>query len=55
MLHTLKCQVHCFTLSIKTRLTKPFNSSQDVIPKITPRDAKACMVRRPQLDILQYR
>lgn len=40
----------CFIPSIKRRIAKPFNSSQDIIPKITSSDAEARVVRGPQLD-----
>lgn len=31
----------CFILSAKKKITNPFKSSQDIIPRITSRDAKA--------------
>lgn len=31
----------CYILSAKKKITNPFKSSQDIIPRITSRDAKA--------------
>lgn len=36
----------CFTLSRKRKITNPFNSSQDIIPKITSRDAKGLCLKK---------
>lgn len=44
----------CFILNIKKRITNPLNSSQDSVLKITSRDGKCCVVRGPQLNVLQY-